>query len=273
MPAVPVLLVLSALGASLGTLGGLGGAIFLVPALVFAGVSPEIAVPLGAVTVVAGSLAAGPSQLASGLVHHRLGVSIEVIASAGAIGGAIVGNLLADDVLARLLGVVALGGALFAARRGGMRNLPSPIFSNETPGEWPGTFGGAYRLGREVVPYQARRITAGLSAMLGAGVMSGIAGVGGGFVKVPVMREVMHVPVKVATATSTFTVGVTAAVSLLVYAGQGRVEVQAAAAVIIGAVAGGLLGARVQALLDPVATRRVLAVLLGAVAIVLLVRG
>ena len=47
-----------------------------------------------------------------------------------------------------------------------------------------------------------------------AGLVSGLAGVGGGFIKTPAMSEIMHVPIKVAAATTTFTVGITAATSL-----------------------------------------------------------
>jgi uncharacterized membrane protein YfcA len=90
--------------------------------------------------------------------------------------------------------------------------------------------------------------------------------------KVPVMREVMRVPIKVAAATSTFTVGVTAAVSLIVYWRQGRVDLAATSAVIVGAVIGGVVGTRVSARLAPTTTRRVIAVLLAAVAVILVVR-
>jgi len=48
-------------------------------------------------------------------------------------------------------------------------------------------------------------------------------GVGGGFIKVPVMYAVMEVPLGVATATSNLMVGMTAAASLFVYYARGDV--------------------------------------------------
>jgi len=272
MPHPLILVVLAAATAFLGTLGGLGGAMFLVPALILAGVDPLLAVPLGAVSVVAGSVAAGPRQLRSGLVHHRLGVSIEVVAATGAIVGAAVGDAISDRVLTFLLAGIALMAAGLSARSSGQYNLPDPVHSAELPGEWPGTLGGSYQLGADVVPYQARRVPVGLSLMSVAGVVSGIAGVGGGFLKVPAMREVMRVPVKVAAATSTFTVGITSAVSIVVYLRQGRVEFVAAAAIVLGAIAGGIGGTSLAARLNPATTRRVVAVLLAVVAVILLVR-
>ena len=95
----------------------------------------------------------------------------------------------------------------------------------------------------------------------------------GGFVKTPVMSEVMGVPVKVAAATTTFTVGVTASAALLVALAQGRVEGIAGAAVVAGAVPGGWMGAALQRRLPPPVARLVVSALLAAVGVVLLVRG
>jgi uncharacterized protein len=273
MPAIPILVLLGLLGAFLGALGGLGGAILLVPVLVLLGVDPLVAAPLGLLSVAAGSLAAGARQLDAGLVHHRLGVTLEITASAGAVIGAILSDVLRVAVLTRLLGVVAIGAAFAGAARKGIRNRPDPLFSGEPAGEWPGTLSGAYHLGDEVVPYQARRVPAGLVSMVAAGFVAGIAGVGGGFIKTPVMSELMHVPVKVAAATSTFSVGITAAAGLLVFAAQGRIDYEAGAAVVVGGLIGGFGGAMLAGRLDPVLVRRVLSALLVVIGLILVVRG
>lgn len=257
----------------MGTIGGLGGAIILVPLLVVFGVDPLIAAPLGILSVAAGSLAAGPRQIEQGVVHHRLGVTLEITASAGAIAGALLADAVPASVLARLLGVVALAAALAGGLRKGMRNLPSAGFSADVAGEWPGTLQGAYRLGDAVVPYAARRVPLGLAAMTVAGIVSGLAGVGGGFIKAPVMSELMHVPVKVAAATSTFTVGLTASTALLVFAGQGRIDYRAGAVVVVSGVVGGVIGARLQHVLPPQRVRLVLSAVLVLVGVVVLVRG
>jgi uncharacterized membrane protein YfcA len=173
----------------------------------------------------------------------------------------------------RLLGVVALVAALGGGLRKGMRNLPEAGFSADVAGEWPGTLQGAYRLGEDVIPYAARRVPLGLAAMTVAGFVSGLAGVGGGFIKTPVLSELMHVPVKVAAATSTFTVGLTASTALIVFAGQGRVDYRAGAVVVVAAVVGGVIGGRLQGALTPQFVRRWLAVVLLVVGVVVLVRG
>jgi uncharacterized protein len=273
VPSELTLLAMAAAAAGLGALGGLGGAVLLVPALVLLGVEPAEAAPLGLATVAAGSLAAGPAQLRSGLVHHRLGLLLETGASAGAVTGALLAGVLSPTVLARILAAAALAAGVAGLRRGPARNLPRPEFVAESAGEWPGTLGGAYRLGPEVVPYQARRVEAGWATMVVAGLVTGIAGIGGGFIKTPAMREIMSVPVKVAAATSTFTVGITAAAGLVVMAGQGRIDVVTTPPVILGALVGGAAGAIAQDRLRPEVVRRALGILLVVVAVVVGVRG
>ncbi|MBK9178521.1 MAG: sulfite exporter TauE/SafE family protein [Acidimicrobiales bacterium] len=264
---------LAALTGGVGALGGLGGAVLLVPLLVLSGTPVSEAAPLGMLSVAAGALAAGAPQLREGTVHHRLGVTVEVAASAGTFAGALASGAISSTVLARLLAVVALGSALSGFLRKGIRNLPDDTFAGELPGEWPGSLGGTYRLGDDTVPYQARRLALGLPAMVGAGIVSGLSGVGGGFLKTPVMSEIMRVPVKVAAATTTFTVGVTAAAGLIVYTTQGRIDTESGAAVVLGGLLGGTIGARLQGVLRPTAVRKVLSAVLVVVAGILLVRG
>lgn len=270
---LPVLLLLGLATALIGTLGGIGGAVILVPVLVLLGVDPKLAAPLGILSVAAGSLAAGPRQLDEGVVHHRLGVTLEITGSAGALVGALLSDAVPGPLLARALAVVAVAAALAGGRRKGLRNKPQPEFASERLGEWPGTLGGAYRLGDEVVPYHARRLPLGLGAMLGAGLVSGLAGVGGGFIKTPTMSEIMHVPVKVAAATSTFTVGITAATSLIVFAGQGRLDFRAGSAVVVGGLIGGVGGSLLQQRLHPAYVRTFLSVALVIIGVILFVRA
>ncbi len=271
LPADPVLIALSAATAGIGALGGIGGAILLVPTLVLLGVEPSTAAPLGLLSVAAGSLAAGPQQLSSGTVHHRLGVTLEVVASTAAIIGAMASPHVSDRALRLVLAGAAAASALSGIRVRSIRNLPDPSFAEELPGEWPGTLAGAYLLDGEVVPYRAKRLGSGLASMVAAGLVSGLAGASGGFIKTPAMNLIMGVPVKVAAATTTFTVGITAAAGLAVFAGQGRILPLASAAVVLGGLLGGRAGTMVQERLAPGGVRRALSLVLLVIAALLVV--
>lgn len=267
------LLVLVAMAtASLGALGGLGGAVILVPLLVLTGTPAREAAPLGLLSVASASMAAGPRQLAELTVHHRIGVISETAASAGAIVGALFSGAVGETVLTRLLGVVALAAAVASLR--GRDEAHAAVPASEGAGdlgERRGTLSGTFRADGVVRRYRARNLPGALAVMSLAGVVAGVAGISGGFIKTPATSEIMRVPVKVAAATTTFTTGITAATALLVFAAHGRIDLEHAGPVIAGSLLGGHIGARLQATLDPTIVRRAMAGVLLAVALVLLV--
>jgi uncharacterized membrane protein YfcA len=96
-----------------------------------------------------------------------------------------------------------------------------------------------------IPPYEPKRYPLGLGASLVAGALSGLLGIGCGPIKVPVMYLFMNVPLMVATATSNFMIGVTAAASAIVYYRRGDILVQYAAPLAVGVFMGSLLGARI----------------------------
>lgn len=266
-------MVLAFVTSAVGALGGLGGAVLLVPALVLTGMSPRAAAPLGLVSVAAGSLAAAAPQLKERTVNHRLGVVTELAAGIGAVGGALASGVASDTFLKRFLALVAIAAALLGGRRKGIRNLPDAALGPEAIGEHVGAMAGAYPLGDGVVPYRAQRLAAGLGLFGVSGVLAGMAGASGGFIKTPATSEVMRVPVRVAAATTSFTIGLTAATGLIVMAVQGRLDLHDCAAVCAGSMVGGRVGALAQRRLSPPQVRRFLSVVLVIVGLVLLVRA
>jgi len=113
----------------------------------------------------------------------------------------------------------------------------------------------------EIPPYEPQRYPLGLGASLLAGAVSGLLGIGGGPIKVPVMFIFMNVPLMVATATSNFMIGVTATASAIVYYRRGDILPEIAAPLAVGVFVGSLLGAR----LAPRIHSKVVAYLLVAV--------
>lgn len=262
---------LSLVAAAVGAIGGLGGAVLLVPALIVLGMPPVEAAPIGLLTVAAGSLAANASQLDESTVNHRLGVTMELSASAGAVVGALLAGLVAPAVVRWVLAVAALGAAIAGGLRRGVRNRPDGDFDVTHVGEWRHSMAGAYEVDGGVVPYRARRVRIGGAALGAAGVVAGLTGTSGGFIKTPVMSEIMHVPVKVAAATTVFMVSITASAALTVFAVRGDLDPVAGLAAVLGGLVGGRVGAALQSRLPPQVVRRFLAVVLVAVAVVLVV--
>jgi len=138
---------------------------------------------------------------------------------------AVVGALLATRVNARVLaGVFALVLAVSAFRmfKSGRAEPapPPPEDATETETEDRGLrFPGHYYEAStgENVRYSVAGVPIGVGASTLAGLISGMLGVGGGIVQVPVMNLILKVPIKVATTTSTYIIGITAMAGAFVY--------------------------------------------------------
>jgi uncharacterized membrane protein YfcA len=98
-----------------------------------------------------------------------------------------------------------------------------------------------------MIHYRVRRVPIGVGASTVAGLISGMLGVGGGIVQVPVMNLIMGVPIKVATTTSTYIIGITAMAGAFVYYNHrpSYVDPALAVPVTIGVFIGASIGSRV----------------------------
>ena len=93
--------------------------------------------------------------------------------------------------------------------------------------------------------YNVQRVPTGFSLMFGAGALSGLLGIGSGAVKVLAMDQAMRIPFKVSTTTSNFMIGVTAAASAGIYLNRGYIDPGLSMPVMLGVLAGSLLGVRI----------------------------
>ncbi len=219
---------------------GLGGGVFMVPALaLFLDVPIHQAIGASLLAVVATSATAAAAYLPNELANIRLGMTLETFTVVGALAGGLAGAILSRGVLSGIFGGVMVIVSVYLLVR------PHDAGAPDEAGEL-GALGACYSdlsLGR-TVRYRVRRLPVGLGASLAAGAVSGLLGVGGGFLKVPVMVLVMGVPVRAAVSTSSFMIGVTACVSALVYFFRGLVDPVTAVPVVLGVAAGAFLGSR-----------------------------
>jgi uncharacterized membrane protein YfcA len=102
--------------------------------------------------------------------------------------------------------------------------------------EDPGRLGGRFRdeVRGRIQTYRIRRMPVALVASVVAGNISGLLGIGGGIVKVPVLVTWCGVPMRAAAATSSFMLGVTATSSAVIYYARGEVVPALAAAAVLG---------------------------------------
>jgi len=214
-----ILLVVSGfLSGAIGALMGLGGGIILVPILTLIFDLPvSEAVGTSLLGVVAVSTAAAVDYLKTGRAELELGMTLETITVAGALTGGFLSGLIPYQIIYLLFGAVLIYAAYSMAR-------PRKKDTETGAGKYP----------------KNESVGMGLSFL--AGNVSSLLGVGGGVIKVPVMNLIMGVPLKIATATSNYMVGITAASGAVIYLLRGDIDLNKASAIIIGIFAGSRLG-------------------------------
>jgi uncharacterized protein len=226
----------------LGALTGLGGGVVIVPllALVF-GVDIRYAIGASLVSVIATSSGAAAAYVREGFSNIRIGMFLEIATTVGAIAGAMLATRVTTASIAIVFGLVLLFSAFFSAR-----DQP-PEAANSPPDRLAQTLrlNGSCPTASGVRTYMVHRVPLGFSLMFGAGTLSGLLGIGSGAVKVLAMDQAMGMPFKVSTTTSNFMIGVTAAASAGIYLSRGYIDPGIAMPVMLGVLAGSLLGARV----------------------------
>ena len=227
----------------LGALTGLGGGIIVVPMLtILFHVDMRYAIGASLVSVIATSSGAAAAYVREGYTNVRVGMLLEVATTAGALVGASAAGIVPKSVLALLFGTVLL----LTAVRSFFPQADHAILT--TPDAWASRFrlDSSYPTPKGgTQAYSVTHVPAAFSIMFGAGILSALLGIGSGIVKVLAMDQLMRLPFKVSTTTSNFMIGVTAAAGAGVLLHQGYIDPVIAFPVMLGVLAGALLGARI----------------------------
>jgi uncharacterized membrane protein YfcA len=242
--AILVAFLASGLAGGFGSLLGIGGGLIIVPTLTIAlGHDVKTATAASLIAVIGTSLSASPRFIKSGIADRRLGLVLLVGATLGGLTGGLTSGFLDSRVLALLFAILLAAVAVQMSRQVCHPRPPVP------PDDEPGTgFASSYvePTTGDVVPYQARRVGAGTAVSFLAGNVSGLLGVGGGVINVPTMNVLMHVPIRVATTTSTYMLAATASASGVVRVADGQVDPLLVAPVTLGVIVGARAGARLS---------------------------
>lgn len=262
----------SYLAGLLGSLVGVGGGIIVVPILtLFLGVDIQHAIAASIISVIATSSGAASSYVRSHVANLRLAMVLEIATAAGALSGAFLAILISPRWLFVLFGSVLIYTAWsMSKRKDGVKiTLPPDPLADRL--RLHGSFYDPAT--RSDISYRVTRTKLGFAVSYIAGIVSGLLGVGGGIIKVPVMNLAMGIPIKACTATSNFMIGVTAATSAAVYFMRGEVQPFIAAPVAIGVLLGAKTGARIMGHLKNDLIRWIFVVVLILTSIQMLAKG
>jgi uncharacterized protein len=258
------LLALSIGAGFIGAISGLGGGVFIVPALVIAAHMPmRVAVGASLISVVATSAGASVAFVRDGWTNLKVAMLLECATVTGAVTGAYLAGIVPVVVLELLFAAMMLQSAYFSLRKKGddILSKGDPLSERlDLSGEIPDEDG-------ELAHYEVVKVPQGSMLMVVAGLMSGLLGIGSGALKVMAMDYIMHIPLKVSSATSNFMIGVTAGAGALVFLSRGDVSTTIAAPVALGVTAGALAGSRALPVLKVESLRVVFVVILVLIAV------
>jgi uncharacterized protein len=260
----------SLLAGFLGSLTGLGGGVVIVPLLTLLfHVDIRYAIGAALVSVIATSSGAAAAYVREGYSNIRVGMFLEIATTIGALAGAALALHLHVSVIAIIFGVVLIYSAFASLREksDGVREVQPDRVATwlRMDSTYPSETG--------LQKYHVRNVPAGFGLMFGAGVLSGLLGIGSGAIKVLAMDQAMKLPFKVSTTTSNFMIGVTAAASAGIYLSRGYVEPAIAMPVMLGVLGGSLVGAHVLAGAAVRSLRIVFSVVIGFLAIEMIYNG
>lgn len=264
-----VIFILAVLVGGLGAMLGIGGGVLIIPLLTgLLGIPIKTAIGASIVSVIATSSAAGAVYVGKGMSHTRLSMVLEIATTLGALAGGLTAMLIAPRWLAAIFALV-LGYVIYS-----MGRLPKDEGEAAPTGlldtRYPDPLTG------QEVHYGVRNLPAGMAASFVAGNISGLLGIGGGIIKVPIMSLVMGLPLRAAIATSNFMIGVTAATSAVIYYQHGLLDPGVAIPTALGVLAGAQLGARIGGKVQSRRLKQIFQVVLAVFAVQMLyqaVRG
>lgn len=252
------------IGLALGALGG-GGSILAVPALVYLGGQDPVAATATSLLVV------GVSSLSGSVKHWRSGrvrVGTAVVFALTGVAGAWAGTQLnasldPDLLLLAFAGLVLVAAWRMLTRCPSCTNVGESLAVSSPAPTDPGSAATTTRLRDRVDVGQVVRFVAAGTAV---GLLTGLFGVGGGFVIVPALTLVLGFTMPVAIGTSLLVIAGNAGFALA-FRGLGAVDWSIALPFTALAALGTVAGAHLADRLDPQRSLRAFAVLLVAVAL------
>lgn len=240
-----------------GNLVGFGGGVFLVPILVvFFNVPMPLAVSTSLVSLVPSSIISTINNHRRGMVLYKVGLLLEAPTIVGTVIGSLLVSYLPVDYLKGIfiLFLFLLGASMLRRTK---ENGEGYTWLNKLNATKPVV---TVKTGKEGSLVERMSVwMLGFFGML-SGLLAGMLGIGGGFLKTPIMIKVFKIPPKNATATALFMIIMTSSIGTLTHYLQGALDVSSSLPVMLGFMAGAILSGFLHVKLPETAIGRLVGV-------------
>jgi len=231
---------------------GVGGAIISTPGIRALGATPLQAVGSTLPSVIPSSISGTIRYARAGLIRWDVFAWVAPIGAVASVGGALLTAVIPGDGHPLMLATAALVGITAVRLARPVRTVELDL-DGETVETAPHPRDEAWRL---------------LATGVAAGGLSGLLGIGGGLLLVPVFVGVIRLPLKVALGTSLACVGVLAIPGTITHTILGHVDWTYAIPLAIGVIPGAQLGAVLAIRASDNVLRIIVASVLGAIAVI-----
>lgn len=265
-----LLIMFSFFAGLLGALTGLGGGVIVIPVLVLIfHIDIHYAMGASLISVLATSSGAAAAYLREGYINLRIGMFLEVAAVIGAFIGACLIAVVSTFFLSIAFSFILFLSAYLTIKR----REEHDQYQTSHPWAIALKLDGNYPLNNQMKSYHVQHVPLAFSLMGFAGLLAGLLGIGSGTLKVLAMDQALRLPYKVATTTSNFMIGITAAVSASLYFSHGFINPVIAFPVVIGVVVGSFLGAKLLRNIGTYFLRVIFSIVICAIGLQMLVKA
>jgi len=204
----------------LGSIIGLGGGIIIVPVLTFFGFSPALASSNSIFAVFSNAIASSISYAKQRRIEYSIGLKLGLLSIPGTVVGAFISSEITPSLFKILFALILISASIyiFSKRKIEPKN---------------------YNLSKQIM-------ILAIGASFFAGIISGLFGVGGGIIFVPLMVVAMGLSMKNAAPTSQFILLFASGSALVTHTLLGHPDFYQALLLSVGAFVGGLVGARLS---------------------------
>lgn len=263
-----LIILLAIIVSAFGTIVGFGGGVFMIPLLVIGFHIPlNIAVGSVLVALFPGALISSIFNGRKKLIDYKTGVLLEIPTIFGTVLGSFLSIIIPLFILELTFGIfiISLGTNFIINSYGDKERIVKDSI-----------FYKINKIGPKIIRrtnYGAYRVSIMLALVFGilAGTMAGLFGVGGGFLKVPILVVVFSAPSQVASATGLFMIMITSLTGSISHYFLGNVHFGYAAPIIIGFVIGAFLGNSLATKIDEHILKRLIGIGLSLSGLVFLV--